>query len=278
MKSLTKTFVASLILSLPALTEAAPVVRSVGGDTTAASIQATVDLFRADLGGVLNPNMAVTFPSGRREINWDGVPDALSAPNSLPLNFFNVNSPRGAVFSTPGTAVQVSANAGIAPVRFDTLNPTYSTLFSTFSAQRLFTPIGSNIVDVQFFLPGSTNPAATSGFGSVFTDVDLANTTSIQYFDVNNVSLGTFFAPVDVVADGGLSFLGVSFGANIVSRVRITNGNAVLGPNETTGIDLVVMDDFIYGEPQRVPEPGTLVLLGAALLGWRFAKRRQIAG
>ena len=51
MKSLAKTFIASLIVSLPALTEAAPVTQSIGGDGTPASIQATIDLFRADLGG-----------------------------------------------------------------------------------------------------------------------------------------------------------------------------------------------------------------------------------
>ena len=38
----------------------------------------------------------------RREINWDGVPDNRSDPTSLPFDFFNVNSPRGAVFSTVG--------------------------------------------------------------------------------------------------------------------------------------------------------------------------------
>jgi hypothetical protein len=31
--------------------------------------------------------------------------------------------------------------------------------------------------------------------------------------------------------------------------VRITSGNSRLGPNERRGRDLVVMDDFIYGEP-----------------------------
>ena len=31
--------------------------------------------------------------------------------------------------------------------------------------------------------------------------------------------------------------------------VTITSGNTKLGPNETPGRDLVVMDDFIYGEP-----------------------------
>src|SRR5437868_8958461 len=41
----------------------------------------------------------------RSEINWDGVPDALAAPNNLPANFFNVNSPRGVVLATPGTGL-----------------------------------------------------------------------------------------------------------------------------------------------------------------------------
>jgi hypothetical protein len=34
-------------------------------------------------------------------INWDGVPHIFASPNSLPANFFNVNSPRRVIFSTP---------------------------------------------------------------------------------------------------------------------------------------------------------------------------------
>lgn len=254
-------------LSGPAF--AVPVVEQASG-ANAAAIQASVDAFRADLGGSLNPNVAGSFASGRREINWDGVPDALAAPNNLPSNFFNVNSPRGAVFSTPGTGVQVSGNVGVAPVRFDNINATYSSVFQTFSAQRLFTGVGSNIVDVNFFVPGSTNPATVSGFGSVFTDVDLANTTSIQYFNANNVSLGTFFAPT---ANNGLSFLGVSGFGDGIARVRITSGNAALGPTDANGnpTDVVVMDDFVYGEPKAVvPEPSSMLLLatGVAVFVW----------
>ena len=99
------------------------------------------------------------------------------------------------MFSTPGTGFQVSANAGVAPIEFDNLDPTYSGTFGVFSAQKLFTALGSNIVDVNFLVPGTATAALTRGFGAVFTDVDLANTTSITYFDANGASLGTWFAP-----------------------------------------------------------------------------------
>ena len=88
---------------LPCIAHAVPLVRSIGGSNPA-SIQATVEQFRADL-GVLNPNVAGSFAGGRREINWDGVPDAFAAPFNLPPDFFNVNSPRGVVFTTPGTGL-----------------------------------------------------------------------------------------------------------------------------------------------------------------------------
>lgn len=277
----------SFTMALSAITLAVPVLSQAqivtsGAGSNAAGIQGSVDSFRLSL-GTLNPNVAGSFGSGRREINWDAVPDIRSAPNALPNNFFNVNSPRGAVFSTPGSAVQVSANAGAAPIQFDTIDPSYSGVFNTFSAQKLFTPIGSNVVDVNFFVPGSTTPALVRAFGSVFSDVDLANTTSIQYFDASNNSLGTFFAPQSVGVSEGLSFLGVDFSSAVISRVRITNGNAALGAgvldNNGNPNDLVVMDDFLYSEPlAAVPEPGTVALLcGVSICGtsvWLRRKRR----
>ncbi|MBC8107901.1 MAG: hypothetical protein H7Z14_15035 [Anaerolineae bacterium] len=247
-------------------------VRS-GSGTDPAAIQAVVDLYRTDL-GALNPNTAGSFANGRREINWDGVPDSAAAPNDLPANFFNVNSPRGAVFSTPGTSVRVSAddsNPTSTPVRFGDINPTYVSTFKTFSAQRLFSPIGSNIVDMFFFVPGSATPALSRGFGAVYTDVDTVQNTSFEYFDVNGASLGTFNTPV---SDNGLSFLGVSFPTAVVAHVRIRYGNSALGPNDAPGVDVAVMDDFIYGEPQAVPEPAMVGLasLVLPLLGRRARK------
>ena|ERR1700730_6743753 len=100
---------ALMVLCSTGLAQAAPITFPASGPD-AAAITPTVNAFRTDL-GTLNPNVAGSFGTGRREINWDGVPANFSAPNLLPNNFFNVNSPRGAVFSTPGIGVEVSANA-----------------------------------------------------------------------------------------------------------------------------------------------------------------------
>lgn len=243
---------------------AAPAVTSGAG---LAAATAARDSFRTTLGGGLVAGANGSFGGVRREINWDGVGDAFAAPNSLPANFFNVNSPRGVVFSTPGTGVQVSGNAGVAPVRFDNINASYSATFVAFSAQRLFTALGSTIVDVNFFVAGTTTPASVSGFGSIFTDVDNANVTSIEYFDSNNVSLGKFFVPA---ANADVSFLGVAFTAGErIGRVRITSGNAALGPADAPPTtDVAVMDDFLYSEPREtVVQVPTLSVWGVLLLG-----------
>ncbi len=216
----------------------------------AASITPVITNFRTAL-GTLNPNVPGPLPPGRREINWDGVPDALSAPNNLPANFFNVNSPRGVVFSTPGTGFQVSTNAVVAPVEFGNIDPTYPALFAPFSAQRLFTALGSNITDINFFVPGTNIPALTRAFGVVFSDVDLTSITRIQYFDKNGTQLGNFDAQA-FAGNETFSFVGFDFGNPIIARVRITTGNNALGAGITEVLptrDLVVMDDFIYGEP-----------------------------
>jgi hypothetical protein len=243
----------------------------------AAAITPSLNLFRTEL-GTLNPNVAGSFGTGRREINWDAVPANFSAPNLLPNDFFNVNSPRGAVFSTPGTGVAVSANAADGPVRFGNIDPNYPSLFQAFSQQKLFTAIGSNIVDVSFFIPGSSTPALTQGFGAVFTHVALENTTSLMFFGPNNESLGTFFVP-SALGDQTFSFLGVDFQTPEVSRVRITNGNVALAPGQL-GPGVTVMDDFIYGEPVPGPIAGAglpgLILAGGGLLAW-WRRRQKIA-
>ena len=260
----------------------AQIVRSAAG-ADAAAITPARDQFRLDLGGGTVAGPAGSFGGLRREINWDGTPNGFSAPNNLPANFFNVNSPRGVVFSTPGTGFQVSANSGVAPIDFSNIDPGYSGFFNAFSPQRLFTALDSNVLDVHFFVPGTNTPALVRGFGAIFSDVDLPTTTSITFFDVANNLLGSFSVP-NLVGNETFSFLGVSYADAIVSRVRIVNGNVALGAGvlDSNGSpnDLVVMDDFLYAEPLAIPEPASWALMigGFGLLGWRMrAKVRPAA-
>jgi hypothetical protein len=212
--------------------------------SAAGSIEGAVEQYRQLLGA--NNLDSGPRQAGRRELNWDGVPDGLAAPNDLPPDYFRR---RGAVLATPGSGVQVSAapgNPSGAAVRFGNINPTYPAIFQTFSAPRLFSPIGSNVVELTFVVPGTDAPAVVRGFGAVYTDVDQAH-TAFEYFDAGGRSLGQFATPA---SSGGLSFLGVAFPSAVVHRVEIQYGNAPLGPDDANGVDVAVMDDFIFGEPQ----------------------------
>ncbi|MBL8859364.1 MAG: hypothetical protein JNL28_12710 [Planctomycetes bacterium] len=221
--------------------------------TASGNIQSAVDSYRALLGPD-NGGTPVAHTTGRREINWDKVPDDKAAPNFLPGDFFNATAApraRGALLSTPGKGLQASAaksNASATPAAFGHINASYSKIFRTFSEERLFSPIGSNVVDLQFRVPGTNTPAVVRGFGAVYADVDTTH-TAFEYFDIQGRSLGRFAVPI---ADNGLSFLGVAFPEPIVARVRIEYGTVALGPDDSPENDVAVMDDFIYGEPQAV--------------------------
>jgi hypothetical protein len=219
-------------------------VREAAG-ANAAAIQAAVDQFRADLGGANNGNTVGTQPSGRREINWDGGGAGASLTlDPTPMPRF---SARGARFVTTGIGFALS---GQPLPEFGETNAGYPGLFATFSSPRLFTPLGSNELDVVFHVPGNEAVAAgVTGFGAVFTDVDSATSTRLQFYTPDGVLLYERAVPA---ASGNetLSFLGVWFNAGeIVGRVRIVSGNVALGPDETGAIDVVAMDDFIYAEP-----------------------------
>lgn len=252
---------------------AEPVVVTAAGD-----IAAAVEQFRALLGPD-NGNGPGGDPNGRREINWDGVPDEFSAPNDYPADFFNqAEAPRarGILLTTPGTGLQVSAdsdNPTGTPVRFGNLNPTYPDIFKAFSEERLFTTLGSNLIDLTFFVPGTQTPALVRGYGAVYTDSDTEH-TSFEYFAQDGSSLGKFNVPA---ANEGVSFLGVVFEQAVVARVRVEYGAVSVGPNDDAANDVAVMDDFIYGEPQAIAagaqatpdnsaqgEPGFIVLAGPA--------------
>ena len=247
---------------------------SAGGDATPASIQPTVDSFRAALGNPNNGNAAGPVAGGRREINWDGGGAVTATPVGTPMTTFQ--NTRGATMTTPGTGF---LQTPLDDPALTNINASYATEFGTFSALRIFTPLGSNITDVTFSLPGSSGaiPATVAGFGAVFSDVD-TNATQIEFFDLGNNSIFAAAVPTDSVSDAGLSFLGaVANAGEQIARVRITTGNSDLGPNDTSGdpADIVVMDDFLYAEPLAVPEPTSAALGLLGLIGVVTLRRRQ---
>jgi hypothetical protein len=234
------------------------VFQAAGPDAT--SIQGAVDAFRASLGDNHGNNPG-PIQKGRREINWDGGNPNLmdTTPPANPFVVF-LNT-RGSQFKTPGLGLSQAPPSGGLQGGLAVLfgNPNYARIFRTFSPSRLFTPVGSNITEASFSIPGTNGTARASvrGFGAVFTDVDQPNgvgtatkgSTHIEYFDRNGILLFSSFVPAST-GDGSLSFFGIKFDDARIASVRITAGNVAPGPNDDQQHDIVMMDDFIYGEPQ----------------------------
>ena len=248
------------------ISDAVTVFQSAGPNTS--SIQSSVDQYRATVGAPNNGN-GPSAVSGRREINWDGGNTANETTTVGGNPFAGFLITRGALFTTPdGTGfVQAPAGTDVAPGGLAGLfgNPTYKTSFRAFSASRLFSAIGGRVTEVNFFVPGGGNvPATVNGFGAVFSDVDQPNgsgpgqkrgnrhaSTLIEYFGANGKLLFSSFVPASP-GDGGFSFFGIAFPDARIARVRITSGDVAPGPNDSEKQDVVMMDDFIYGEPRPV--------------------------
>lgn len=245
-------------VALPQTAQAIPIDFLASG-AAPADIQSTVTAFRSALGN-LNPNQPVSFASGRREINWDGVPDGVSDPVSFPGNFFNGSAApraRGIEFTATGATTGFEVSSSVNPVFGESGN------FQTFSPAKLFRTVGGDEFDIRFFLPtDQTTGATTTGFGMVFTDAD-SDQPVLDFYDANNHlihSLTGSFTP-----SAGLGFMGTTFDAATVARIHVRAGDR----------DGLVMDDFIFGESRKLPEPGTLPLMLAGILcGLGYAGRK----
>jgi hypothetical protein len=235
----------------------APLVFQGAGPNTA-SIAGVMDQFRAAIGGNNNGNGA-SVTTGRREINWDGGGTATSVVTTHFTVFLNN---RCAFLTTPGSGFVQAPPAGMA----DTFgNPSYQTAFAPFSLARLFSPIASNTTEVRFFLPGGGNvPAVTSGFGVVLSDVDQpdgsgpaskrGNRGASTYIEYYNASGQLLYSSTVAASPGDatFTFIGVLFDAARIGGVRIIAGDVAPGPDDASNHDVVMMDDFIYGEPKAI--------------------------
>lgn len=201
-------------------------------------------------------NTAPGKTSGRREVNWDGVPANFTNADNFPFDFFNVTDPaagngrkRGLVYTNTGTSFRVDSSD------FADIDASYAEQFDAFSPKRSFTYRGNNVTDIVFKVPGTNTDAFIKGFGVIFSDVDNASSTKIEFFS-GTKSLGVFPAPVRS-AGSSFSLLGVFFPNEKVTRVRITAGNGVLAAgikdvSNGGAQDLVVMDDMFYNEPLSI--------------------------
>jgi hypothetical protein len=237
-----------------------------------ASIQSSIDQYVIELGVKNNTNDPGPLTSGHREINWDGgsKTNQSTSETGNPMTTFLVT--RGALFTTPDGTGFVQAPPSADPILFPPgglagrfNNPTYGDIFSAFSPSRLFSPIGSNITDVEFFQPGGGNlRATTTGFGAIFSDVDLPDgsgpgekqgnrksSTLVEFYDAQNQLLFSSFVPA-APGNKGQSFFGIVFPDARIARVRITAGNVLPGADDGGKQDVVMMDDFFYGEPQAI--------------------------
>jgi hypothetical protein len=217
-------------------------------------IAAKVADFRTLLGDPSNGGTPGPLPAGRREINWDGAAARpFNNQNGFPNDFFNTTVKSGLVYDG-GTFRNDSLS-------FSEINPTYANEFKPFSPKVMFADVASHFIDAVFEIPGAATPALVTGFGAVFSDVDVDQVTSLELFDKDGKSLGRFFVPKRTDANG-LSFVGVKFDVPVVASVHIVcgNGNLRADTNDITDggtADLVVVDNFLFGEP--APVPGTAI-------------------
>jgi hypothetical protein len=258
----------------PPAAMAQPIVFAANGPD-AASIQPAVDAFRAALGS--DNGIGGTFASGRREVNWDTIP--LQFLDPFPGGFFNANSPRGLVLSTPGPRMKVSGDSGSDSFLMADVTAQQWGLveLDSFSPQRIFAPLGSTVTDAHFFVPGTTVPGGVRGFGAVFVDVDLPGATSLELFDEQDASLFEQFVAPSGAVHKGMSFLGVILPENeLATRVRMISGNF---PMDTGFMDPppdgVAIDDLIYAEPVAVPEPAGALVAAVAAAGSVLMRRRR---
>jgi hypothetical protein len=232
-------------------TPAPPVVNSQVFSATGdvAGITAKLDEFRNILGATLNNAPGAT--GGRREVNWDGVPPGSSNQDNFPFDFFGsaaANGRKRGLLTNDASAI-----FRVDSTDFSQIDASYGDQFNPFSGKRTFIRVGSNITECTFKVPGTLTNAFVKGFGVVFSDVDNANSTTIEFFN-GTKSLGVFKAPV---ANAQFSLLGVFFPDEKITKVKIVSGNGVLaaGVKDVSnggGQDLVVMDDFLYDEPKTI--------------------------
>jgi hypothetical protein len=211
------------------------------------NINAVVDQFRQSLG---NLNTMPGATGGRREISWEAIPDSL-LEKKLPAQFFNQIGPNASPSFQRGLAYAPTSDFRVSKTLFAGIDAEASTEFQAFSGTATFANVAESQWPVMFQVAGTTEDAAVRGFGMVVSDVDVANSVQIEFFNGNS-SIGKLTFPTHS-GNSKYSFAAILFDQPLITSVKVTH-QGILAPGTkdiTQGgsSDLIVMDDFIYGEP-----------------------------
>ena len=132
---------------------------------------------------VRSPERTATSADFAARSTGTACPTTFADPNALPANFFNVNSPRGAVFSTPGHRLPRECERRRSRAHLFG----FPSDFQAFSPQKLFTAVNSHDHRRQSSsCLARPPPATTSAFGVIFVDVEVAGLTKLEFFDPAN--------------------------------------------------------------------------------------------
>jgi hypothetical protein len=231
--------------------------------------------FEAGIGGTNHNATLGEQAGGFRTVNWDEVKLDGSDPGTktiFPNHVVTIPDDR---YATRG--IDLRAPIAVAGDGFLSVNPFVSGLFPAFSARNVVAPFSGNTLKLDVVAPtapGTTpQPALTSGFGAVFLNVKIPNSTSIEYLSGDTV-VGRVFAPVGGI--GQPSFVGELFASPVVTSVAIALGTAQIlsfdgtsfapgvESSETPTNNLVAMDDLALAEP--TPEaPAVIGSVGVPL-------------
>jgi len=207
--------------------------------------------FRTLLGGKLNT--APGAVGGYREVDWDGVPDDMLG-KPMPRDFFNPTGTNAIPGRQRGLAYDpVAGEFRVSATNFIEVNNTTNGEFAAFSGTKTFANVSANLWQITPEVPGQAEAATVKGFGIVFSDVDEANSTFLEYFS-GDKSLGKFFVPAHN-SESSFSFLGVYFKEEKVTAIKVghkgtlTTGGKDVSDGGTS--DLVILDNFLYDEPVK---------------------------
>ena len=234
--------------SAPADATVKKVVRGAG------DIRPAVQRFRALLGPD-NGGGPGGRAGGRREINWDGVPDELASPNRYPSDFFNARDGaararrrahhpgRRPCASAPTPTTPPARRRGSATSTRPT--PASSRPSARSGCSRRSAATSSNLT---FRVPGTGAAGASCAASAPSTRASTGARTRRSSTSTAPGARSARFA-VPVGARRALVPRAWSSPPRSSRGCASSTAAARSGPDDGGAVDAAVMDDFIYGEP-----------------------------